>query len=97
MLCEQTVNCIIYKPSINKQYISKTFPHNLSLKTKTKNKLNMSNILLNLNRGNKMEPTNYVELKFPKKHLKEILRKKDKEALFKLVLESLENYMKENI
>lgn len=39
----------------------------------------------------------YVELKFPKKHLKEILRKKDKEALFKLVLESLENYMKENI
>jgi len=39
----------------------------------------------------------YIELKFPKTDLVNIMKRKDKEALFKLVQESLKNYMEENI
>lgn len=39
----------------------------------------------------------YVELRFPKNDLIDVVKRKDKEALFKLVMESLENYMEENV
>ena len=39
----------------------------------------------------------YVDLKFPKKDLIDILRREDKEALWILVLESLSSFMEENI
>lgn len=39
----------------------------------------------------------YVELRFPKKDLLDILRSEDKEALWKLVEECLQNFMEENI
>jgi hypothetical protein len=43
------------------------------------------------------EETGYVELRFPKRVLLEVLRREDKDALWKLVLESLQNFMKANI
>ena len=39
----------------------------------------------------------YVELKFPKRDLIDILRREDRKALWKLVLESVQNFMEENI
>ena len=39
----------------------------------------------------------YVELKLPKRDLIDILRREDREALWKLVLESVQNFMEENI
>ena len=39
----------------------------------------------------------YVELRFHKKDLIDILRKGDKKALWELVLESVQNFMEKNI
>ena len=39
----------------------------------------------------------FVELRFPKKALMEILKKGDKEALWKLVEECLQNFMEEYV
>ena len=39
----------------------------------------------------------YVELRFPKNDLVDILKREDKDALLKLVMESLQAYMEENV
>ena len=46
---------------------------------------------------NVCEPIYFIDLRFPKKALVEILRNQDKDALLKLVEESLSNYMEEYV
>ena len=39
----------------------------------------------------------FIDLRFPKKAFAEILRNEDKEAMWRLVLECLNNYMEEYV
>ena len=56
--------------------------------------ISLTNIELKIKGGDKMS---YVELRFHKRDLIEVLRKGDKKALWELVLESVQNFMEKNI